>query len=66
MNDIGQFIVSMWFFPVFFFIILPLAAACFWLLYSAFDVFKPIAGQERRPIGSKRSAKTRPGMMRRS
>lgn len=50
MNDIGQFIVSMWFFPVFFFIILPLAATCLWLLYSAFDVFKPIAGQDRKPI----------------
>lgn len=55
MYDISQFIVSLWFFPVFFFIILPLAATCFWLLYSFFDVFKPVAGQERRPIKAKRS-----------
>ena len=53
MYDISQFIVSMWFFPVFFFIILPLVGTCLWLLYSTFDVFKPVAGQERKPIKSR-------------
>ncbi len=66
MYDISQFIVSMWFFPVFFFIILPLIGTCLWLLYSTFDVFKPVAGQDRKPIQSRRRRKVRPGALQNS
>jgi len=50
MIEIDQFFVFLWFLPVVFFIILPLFIACFGALYSMFDVFKPVAGQERKPI----------------
>lgn len=48
MIGIDQFVVILWFLPVVCFIILPLFIACFGLLYAMFDVFKPVAGQERR------------------
>ena len=50
MFNVNELIVFLWFLPVIFFIILPLFIACFGVLYSLFDVFKPIAGQERKPI----------------
>ena len=50
MGEIGQFIVSLWFVPVILFIALPLFVGCFWILYHMFDVFKPIAGQEKKPM----------------
>ncbi len=50
MVGIDQFVVFLWFLPVVFFIILPLFIACFGALYSMFDVFKPVAGQQRKPI----------------
>ena len=53
MISIDQLIVSFWFLPVVCFIILPLFIACFGVLYSLFDVFKPVAGQERRAIKSR-------------
>lgn len=58
MYDINQLIVALWFLPVIFFIILPLFIACFGVLSSLFDVFKPVAGQERKPIRKK--SRTRP------
>jgi len=50
MIGIDQVIVALWFLPVVLFILLPLFVSIFGLLYSMFDVFKPIAGQERKPI----------------
>ena len=50
MIGIDQYIVLLWFLPVVLFIILPLFIACFGALYSMFAVFKPVAGQERKPI----------------
>ncbi len=50
MIGIDQVVVALWFLPMVFFIILPLIIACFGALYSMFDVFKPVAGQDRRPI----------------
>ena len=50
MVGIDEIIVYLWFLPVVFFIILPLFVTCFAVLYSTFDAFKPVAGQERRPI----------------
>ena len=48
MIGIDQFIVILWFLPVVCFIILPLFITCFGVLYSMFNVFKPVAGQERK------------------
>ena len=53
MFSIDQVIVAFWFVPVASFIVLPLFVACFGALYSMFDVFKPVAGQERRAIKSR-------------
>ena len=50
MMDMNQLIVILWFLPVICFIVLPLFVACFGVLYALFDVFKPIAGQERKPL----------------
>lgn len=50
MIGIDQLIVALWFVPVVFFIILPLFISCFGVLYALFDVFKPIAGQAKKPI----------------
>ena len=50
MVGIDQFMVFLWFLPVVFFIILPLFIACFGALYSMFGEFKPVAGQQRKPI----------------
>ena len=50
MIAIDQVIVSLWFLPVVCFIVLPLFVACFGALYSIFDVFKPVAGQEKKAI----------------
>ena len=50
MSDISQIIFSLWCIPVIIFIALPLFVGCFWVLYRVFDVFKPIAGQENKPI----------------
>ena len=52
MMEIDQIIVSLWFLPVILFIILPLFVTCFGILYSMFDVFKPVAGQDKKPIKS--------------
>ena len=49
MNGLDQVIISLWFLPVVLFVILPLFVGCFWILYNMFDVFKPIAGQEKNP-----------------
>ena len=58
MLDVNQLIVIFWFLPVVFFIILPLFVACFGILYALFDVFKPIAGQERKPIQRRSRARS--------
>lgn len=50
MIGIDQFIVTLWFYPVVFFIVLPLIISCFGILYAVFEAFKPIAGQARRPM----------------
>ncbi|MFC1830527.1 hypothetical protein ACFL0S_00765 [Thermodesulfobacteriota bacterium] len=50
MAGIDQFLVFLWFLPVVFFIILPLFIACFGALYSILSEFKPVAGQQRKPI----------------
>jgi len=50
MIGIDQFVVLLWFLPLVCFAILPLFIACFGVLYAMFDVFKPVAGQERRTI----------------
>lgn len=57
MGEWDQIIVSLWFVPVILFIILPLFVGCFWILYHMFDVFKPIAGQEKKPINVSSSKK---------
>ena len=59
MLEVNQLIVALWFLPVVFFIILPLFIACFGVLYSMFDVFKPDAGQQRKPISRRLRAKSR-------
>jgi len=55
MIGVDQVVVALWFLPVVCFIILPLSVACFGLLYSMFDVHKPVAGQESKTLdrGSK-------------
>lgn len=50
MIGIDQFVVFLWFWPVILFIIFPLCIACLGALYSMFSVFKPVAGQKRKPI----------------
>ena len=59
MIGVDQIVVALWFLPVVCFIILPLFVACFGLLYSMFDAFKPVAGQEGQglDVGSKVSVK---------
>lgn len=47
MIAVDQIVVALWFLPVVSFIILPLFVAFFGLLYSMFDAFKPVAGQEK-------------------
>ena len=50
MIGIDQVIVALWFLPVVCFIILPLFVTCFGVLYSMFDVFKPVGGQDRQAV----------------
>lgn len=50
MGDWGQIIVSLWFIPVVLFVIVPLFVGCLWFVYRMFEAFKPIAGQEKRPM----------------
>ena len=50
MIGIDQAIVTLWFLPVVFFIILPLFVTCCRALYSMFDAFKPVAGQAGDPV----------------
>lgn len=50
MTGIDQFVVYLWFLPVVLFIVIPLCMSCFGALYSMFSVFKPVAGQKRKPI----------------
>ena len=49
MIGIEQIIIALWFLPVVSFIV-TLFIACVGILYSIFDVFKPIAGQKNRAV----------------
>jgi hypothetical protein len=52
MDEIGQFIVSLWCFPVIVFVFLPLFVGCLWVIYSKFNAFRPAERQETKPVES--------------
>lgn len=50
MYGLDQVVVTMWFFPVVLFILMPLCMTLLWGVVSVFGVlFRPVAGQEVRP-----------------
>ena len=51
MNGLDQIIVALWFLPVVLIIIVPLCMTCLFALFSILaPLFRPIAGQERKPM----------------
>ena len=53
MDEIGQFIVSLWCFPVIIFVFLPLFVGCLWVIYQKFNMFRPVDRRENKPAGSR-------------
>ena len=49
MIELSDIIIALWFLPVTAFIIL-LLVTVFGILYSLLHMFKPVAGQRRKPI----------------
>lgn len=57
MIGIDQVIVTLWLLPAAALIILPLFAICCKVLLSFFGLFRPVAGQERKPLGKMSASK---------
>ena len=57
MNYFADFIVTLWFLPVIAFVVLPLFVLVYWIFHKLFEAFRPVAGQQSKPI--KMSARKR-------
>lgn len=53
MNGLDLIVVSLWFLPVVFFVIIPLSVACLGLVVSFVGSLKPVAGKRRSSINIK-------------
>jgi len=50
MNGLDQIIVTLWFFPVIAFIIIPLCLTCVWGIISLLIPFKQMSGERTSPV----------------